>query len=82
MKWRNIDEARMLAKALSREYRRPKRDDKRIDQIIDEIRVLVPEEQGALVKTKRGWKVKLWSGSHRDRRPEERTKNGRSRKAA
>jgi hypothetical protein len=81
-KWRDIDEARMLAKALSREYRRPKRDGKMIDDLIDQIKTLVPEDQGALVKTKRGWKVKLFSGSSRDRRPEQPAKNGRSRKAA
>jgi len=82
MKWRKIDEARMLAKVLSREYRRPKRDDARIDDLIDQIKALVPEDQGALVKTKRGWRVKLYSGSPRDRRAEQPIKNGRSRKAA
>jgi hypothetical protein len=82
MKWRKIDEARMLAKVLSREYRRPKRDESRIEDLIDQIKVLVPEDQGALIKTKRGWRVKLWSGSSRDRKPAQPTKNGRSRKAA
>lgn len=83
MKWRNIDEARMLAKELSREYRSPARDNKRIDQLLAEIRSLVPEEQGILVKTRRGWKVKVWSGSPRDRRPQPTAKSARSdRKAA
>jgi len=83
MKWRPIDEARMLAKVLSREYRRPKRDNAVIDDLIDQIKILVPEDQGALVKTRRGWRVKLFSGSPRDKRPDaQRTKNGRSRKAA
>jgi hypothetical protein len=82
MKWRKIDEARMLAKVLSREYRRPKRDDKVIDDLIDQIKTLVPEDQGALIKTKRGWRVKLWSGSPRDRKPEQPAKNGRTRRKA
>lgn len=70
MKWTNLDEARMLAKELTREYRHPKRDENRIDQLLAEIRELVPEEQGALVKTSRGWRVKIWSGSPRDKRPD------------
>ena len=82
MKWRKIDEARMLAKVLSREYRRPKRDNNVIDDLIDQIKVLVPEDKGALVKTKRGWRVKLYSGSPRDRKPEQRTKNGRREREA
>ena len=82
-RWRNIDEARMLAKVLSREYRRPKRDNNVIDDLIDQIKTLVPEDQGALVKTKRGWRVKLYSGSPRDRRPEQvSAKNGRTRRKA
>lgn len=71
MKWRPIDEARMLAKVLSREFRKPRRNNRVIDDLIDQIKTLIPPEQGALVKTKRGWRVKLWSGSPRDRRPED-----------
>ena len=76
-RWRNIDEARMLAKEMSREYRRPDRDQRRINKLADEIRGLVPESQGALVETPRGFKVKLWSGSPRDRRPERQRQNRR-----
>jgi hypothetical protein len=79
MKWRPIDEARMIAKEMSREYRRPDRDQRRINKLADEIRALVPEDQGALVETPRGFKVKIWSGSPRDRKPE---RHGRQRREA
>ena len=81
-RWTDLDEARMLAKELSREYRRTDRDDKRIDKLIAQIRSIVPEDQGTLYKTKRGWRVKMYSGSSRDKRPAPAKNGRRERKAA
>ena len=62
----DIEDARTLANALNREYRRKTRDEAVIDQIIKDIRGLLRDD-GMLYKARYGWRLKLWSGSDRDK---------------
>jgi hypothetical protein len=63
----SIIEARALANDLNREYRRKQRDEKLMDNLIHDIRKLLRTD-GVLYKTRYGWKIKLYSGSDRDKR--------------
>ena len=62
-----IKEARSLVTELNREYRRKSRNDKIMDQIIKDVREMVGGD-GVLYKTRYDWRLKLWSGSERDKK--------------